>query len=92
MWLEYFSLRTSKMGISFMQPAHQVAQTSTYKNFHFKSSKDDKIYDATIDQLQLYALGYKALTGTNADFLEIYVERFGRAVHLLPSGIFSEYL
>ena len=38
----------------------------------FKSTEDAQAYNATIDQLQLYALGYKALTGENADFLEIY--------------------
>ncbi len=38
----------------------------------FKSTEKAQEYLATIDQLQLYALGYKALTGENADFLEIY--------------------
>lgn len=38
----------------------------------FKSTEDAQAYNATIDQLQLYALGYKELTGDNADFLEIY--------------------
>lgn len=38
----------------------------------FKSTEDAQAYNATIDQLQLYALGYKVLTGGNADFLEIY--------------------
>lgn len=38
----------------------------------FKSTEKAQEYHATIDQLQLYALGYKALTGENADFLEIY--------------------
>lgn len=38
----------------------------------FKSTEDAQAYNATIDQLQLYALGYKELTGENADFLEIY--------------------
>lgn len=38
----------------------------------FKSTEDAQAYDATMDQLQLYALGYKELTGDNADFLEIY--------------------
>lgn len=38
----------------------------------FKSTENAQEYQATIDQLQLYALGYKALTGENADFLEIY--------------------
>jgi len=38
----------------------------------FKSTADAQTYNATQDQLQLYALGYKQLTGTNADFLEIY--------------------
>lgn len=38
----------------------------------FKSTEDAQAYNATIDQLQLYALGYKELTGDNADFLQIY--------------------
>lgn len=38
----------------------------------FKSTEDSQAYHATIDQLQLYALGYKELTGENADFLQIY--------------------
>lgn len=38
----------------------------------FKSAEDAQTYNATKDQLQLYALGYQALTGTNADFLQIY--------------------
>jgi len=38
----------------------------------FKSTENAQEYQATIDQLQLYALGYKVLTGENADFLEIY--------------------
>lgn len=38
----------------------------------FKSTEDAQAYNATIDQLQLYALGYKELTGGDADFLEIY--------------------
>jgi DNA helicase-2/ATP-dependent DNA helicase PcrA len=38
----------------------------------FKSTEDAQAYNATIDQLQLYALGYRELTGENADFLEIY--------------------
>lgn len=38
----------------------------------FKSTENSQAYQATIDQLQLYALGYKVLTGENADFLEIY--------------------
>lgn len=38
----------------------------------FKSTEDSQEYNATIDQLKLYALGYKELTGENADFLEIY--------------------
>lgn len=38
----------------------------------FKSTEDAQAYNATIDQLQLYALGYRALTGENADFLQIY--------------------
>jgi len=38
----------------------------------FKSTEDAQAYNATLDQLQLYALGYRALTGENADFLQIY--------------------
>jgi len=38
----------------------------------FKSTEDAQAYNATIDQLQLYALGYSSLTGENADFLQIY--------------------
>jgi DNA helicase-2/ATP-dependent DNA helicase PcrA len=38
----------------------------------FKSTEDAQAYHATIDQLQLYALGYRELTGENADFLQIY--------------------
>lgn len=38
----------------------------------FKSTEDSQAYNATIDQLQLYALGYRDLTGENADFLQIY--------------------
>lgn len=38
----------------------------------FKSTEDAQAYNATIDQLQLYALGYRDLTGENADFLQIY--------------------
>lgn len=38
----------------------------------FKSTEDAQAYSASIDQLQLYALGYHALTGENADILELY--------------------
>ncbi|MFC1946139.1 ATP-dependent helicase [Chloroflexota bacterium] len=38
----------------------------------FKSTEDAQAYNATIDQLQLYALGYRDLTGEDADFLQIY--------------------
>jgi len=38
----------------------------------FKSTEDAQAYNASIDQLQMYALGYNVLTGENADFLEIY--------------------
>lgn len=38
----------------------------------FKSTEKAQEYQVTMDQLQLYALGYKTLTGENADFLEIY--------------------
>jgi DNA helicase-2/ATP-dependent DNA helicase PcrA len=38
----------------------------------FKSTEDAQAYNASIDQLQLYALGYRSLTGEYADFLQIY--------------------
>lgn len=38
----------------------------------FKSTSDSQAYQATIDQLQLYALGYEEISGEKADFLEIY--------------------
>jgi len=38
----------------------------------FKSTSDSQAYQASHDQLALYALGYKELTGEKADFLEIY--------------------
>lgn len=38
----------------------------------FKSSSDAQTYHVSLDQLKLYALGYRALTGENADFLTIY--------------------
>ncbi|MBI5189937.1 MAG: ATP-dependent helicase [Nitrospirae bacterium] len=38
----------------------------------FKSTENAQEYNVTMDQLQLYALGYKELTGDNADFLQIY--------------------
>jgi DNA helicase-2/ATP-dependent DNA helicase PcrA len=38
----------------------------------FKSTEDAQSYNATKDQLQLYALGYLQLTGANADFLQVY--------------------
>lgn len=38
----------------------------------FKSSEDAQTYNISMEQLSLYALGYKELTGENADFLQIY--------------------
>jgi DNA helicase-2/ATP-dependent DNA helicase PcrA len=38
----------------------------------FKSTSDAQQYQASHDQLALYALGYQELTGEKADFLEIY--------------------
>jgi DNA helicase-2/ATP-dependent DNA helicase PcrA len=38
----------------------------------FKSAEDAQTYDVSIEQLSLYAIGYKELSGENADFLEIY--------------------
>jgi DNA helicase-2/ATP-dependent DNA helicase PcrA len=46
----------------------------TYKTtiIDFKSTSDTQQYQASHDQLALYALGYQELTGEMADFLEIY--------------------
>lgn len=38
----------------------------------FKSAADAQTYDVSMEQLSLYALGYKDLSGEQADFLEIY--------------------
>ncbi len=38
----------------------------------YKSTDDVQAYNVTIGQLELYSLGYEALTGQKADFLEIY--------------------
>jgi DNA helicase II / ATP-dependent DNA helicase PcrA len=38
----------------------------------FKSASDAQTYDVSMEQLSLYALGYKDLSGEQADFLEIY--------------------
>lgn len=38
----------------------------------FKSASDAQTYDVSMEQLSLYALGYKDLSGERADFLEIY--------------------
>lgn len=38
----------------------------------FKTAAEPQVYNASPDQLRLYALGYKELTGENADFLEIF--------------------
>ncbi len=38
----------------------------------FKSSEDAHDYEVSIEQLKLYSLGYEALTGEKADFLEIF--------------------
>jgi DNA helicase-2/ATP-dependent DNA helicase PcrA len=37
-----------------------------------KSAADAQTYDVSIEQLSLYALGYRDLSGEQADFLEIY--------------------
>lgn len=38
----------------------------------FKSTNDAQSRELSIDQLSMYALGYKELTGETADFLQIY--------------------
>ncbi|MFC1556975.1 ATP-dependent helicase [candidate division KSB1 bacterium] len=38
----------------------------------YKSTEDAQAYNVTIGQLELYSLGYEALTGQKADFLEIF--------------------
>jgi DNA helicase-2/ATP-dependent DNA helicase PcrA len=38
----------------------------------FKSSKEAQKEDVSMDQLSMYALGYKELSGTDADYLQIY--------------------
>lgn len=38
----------------------------------FKSTEDSQAYNVTLGQLELYSLGYEALTGQKADFLEIF--------------------
>ena len=38
----------------------------------FKSAEDSQKYDVTMEQLSLYAIGYKELSGEDADFLQIY--------------------
>lgn len=38
----------------------------------FKSAKESQKEDITMEQLSMYALGYKELTGTTADFLQIF--------------------
>lgn len=38
----------------------------------YKSAQDAQTYNVSIGQLELYSLGYEALTGHKADFLEIY--------------------
>ncbi|WP_417543035.1 ATP-dependent helicase [Marinobacter sp.] len=44
----------------------------------FKSEYDSEKHEVTVKQLLLYALGYKELTGNNADYLEIYDFKEGR--------------
>ncbi|HMV80453.1 MAG TPA: ATP-dependent DNA helicase [Leptospiraceae bacterium] len=38
----------------------------------FKSAKDAQTFSISMDQLMLYAMGYKELTGERADFLSVY--------------------
>jgi DNA helicase-2/ATP-dependent DNA helicase PcrA len=38
----------------------------------YKSTEDAQAYKVTLGQLELYSLGYEALTGQKADFLEIF--------------------
>ena len=38
----------------------------------YKSTENAQAYNVTIGQLELYSLGYEALTGQKADFLEIF--------------------
>jgi len=38
----------------------------------YKSTENAQAYNVTIGQLELYSLGYEALTGHKADFLEIF--------------------
>jgi DNA helicase-2/ATP-dependent DNA helicase PcrA len=49
-------------------------ENGTYEKtiIDFKSTKDSQTEYATIDQLQLYALGYEEITGEKPDFLEIF--------------------
>lgn len=44
----------------------------------FKSEYDAEKHEITVKQLLLYALGYKELTGNNADYLEVYDFKEGR--------------
>lgn len=44
----------------------------------FKSEYDAEKHEVTVKQLLLYALGYKELTGGNADYLEIYDFKEGK--------------
>lgn len=46
----------------------------TYQTYiiDFKSSQDAQTYNVSMEQLSLYALGYQALSGEKADFLQIY--------------------
>jgi len=46
--------------------------TRTIIDFKTADPQKDGKYNASIDQLRMYALGYKELTGQNADFLEIF--------------------
>ena len=38
----------------------------------FKSAKDAQTFSISMDQLMLYAMGYRELTGERADFLSVY--------------------
>jgi len=38
----------------------------------YKSTENAQAYNVTVGQLELYSLGYEALTGQKADFLEIF--------------------
>ncbi len=51
----------------------------------FKSKDDAQKLEVTMDQLSLYALGYKELTGKKADFLQIFnLDEEGQHKHTQP--------